>query len=89
MRYLSYTGTRAQSKLDFDETVRSGDRIAVMVVASIWENEHGKFWAAYLGDGEGDKSLRSEITNTGRKLSRKLAEQLYPQIVNAGYEWWD
>lgn len=70
MRYLSYIGTRNQSKLDFEETVRSGDRIAVMIVATLWENENGKFWAAYLGDGEGDKSLRSEIANTGRKLPR-------------------
>ncbi len=87
MRYQSYVGTRNASRLDFQESVRSGDRIAVMVVASIWENEHGKFWAAYLGDG--DKNMRAEIANTGLKMPRKVAEGLFPQIVAAGYEWWD
>ncbi len=62
--------------------------MAVMVVASIWENEHGKFWAAYLGDAT-DKTARGEIANTGSKMPRQVAEGLFPQIVAAGYEWWD
>ncbi len=88
MRYLSYAGTRYQSRREFQEMVRSGDRMAVMVVASIWENEHGKFWAAYLGDAT-DKTVRGEIANTGSKMPRQVAEGLFPQIVAAGYEWWD
>ncbi len=44
--------------------------------------------AAYLGDAT-DKTARGEIANTGAKMPRNMAEGLFPQIVAAGYEWWD
>lgn len=86
MRYVSYYKTRGESRRELPTLLRPNCRMAVTIVASMWENEHGKFWAAYLSDAG---LPLDEVADTGTKLERHTAEHLYPQIVAAGYEWWD
>ncbi len=80
-QYVGYIKT-----LNDHAALLAGDRVALKIVASTWENEQGRFWAAYHGDGE---KSNAEIADHGAKLKRELAEQLFPQIVAKGYEWWD
>lgn len=82
--YASYTKTHSAGRAK--PQFKPGDRIAVKIVASTWQNEHGKFWAAYRGDGE---KPNDDVADHGAKLPRALAESLFPQIVAAGFEWWD